>query len=555
MTTVVSPLSVYSVLAGSSGVLTGTLAVSVYRTSTEASSDKNRYPDLVWPFLVVLVVFALSAFVYAVGAVDGPPETGYAPLTFFILVVPWTVFALRQAGRGFLLTRLRIAGLLLVEVPTALFLITTLAPGLSSDVFPTPFSSIAAFFSLVPLAVAFVAAGLLLLATYRHGITTLGSGVVVVLLLVSLIIPSQMTRQSVPVFSATLVSVSYLVFAVTAVVAVLQYDILSVRPGTGTLGERAVVNEMSEPVLVVGPQGTVGRSNEIAQELFGDHIDGEQFTDVLDCSVTELADRETFEHWTEQGRVRFDPRVSALTRSGRTLGYAVTLIDVTDRELRKQRIQVLNRILRHNIRNDLDVIKARAQATTADDQPTQKQVDTIFRIANGLEKMSANARRIQKLIQRTDGETTCINLVTLVNSVVDTADPDRTVVTVDVPSVSLQVDEGLLRFALKNIVENAIEHNDAPEPRVAVRAETTETGLALTVVDNGPGVPASEQKVIAAESEQQLAHATSIGLWGTNWAIQTLGGELSFGESDLGGAAVRIDIPATAVSADQPTAQ
>jgi hypothetical protein len=60
-------------------------------------------------------------------------------------------------------------------------------------------------------------------------------------------------------------------------------------------------------------------------------------------------------------------------------------------------------------------------------------------------------------------------------------------------------------------------------------------------------VPASERNVIEAESEGPLAHATSIGLWGTNWAVQTLGGELSFGESESGGASVQIDIPATAI--------
>jgi signal transduction histidine kinase len=298
-------------------------------------------------------------------------------------------------------------------------------------------------------------------------------------------------------------------------------------------------------VLVVGPQGSIGRSNDTAAELFGDDIDGTQFADVLGCPVTEIADRETVERWTGQGRVRFDPRVSPLTRDGRTLGYAVTLIDVTDRELRKQRIQVLNRILRHNIRNDLDVVKARAQATTDDDQPTQEQVDTIFRVADDLEQLSADARRIQKLIQRSDGGRTRRDLATLVRSVVDTVDPEQAVVTVDVPSVSLAVDQELLRFALRNVLENAIEHNDTPDPRVEIRAERTDTGLTLTVADDGPGVPASEQQVIATESERQLSHATSIGLWGTNWAVQTLGGDLSFGESDLGGAAVTIDVPAT----------
>jgi len=376
--------------------------------------------------------------------------------------------------------------------------------------------------------------------------------VLVVLLVVVLLFPAQLTRPDLPVFSATVVSLSYAAFAGTAVAAVTQYDVLGVRPGTGTLGERKVVTEMSEPVLVVGPQGTIGRSNETARELFGADIDGSQFADVLGCSVTDLADEETIERWTDRGRVRFDPRVSTLTGGGQTIGYAVTLIDVTDRELRKQRIQVLNRILRHNIRNDLDVIRARAEAVDSDDLPTEEQVETILDVADGLEEMSADARRIQKLIQRPQGEI-CVDLAALVETVIETVDeatPKRPAVSVDVPSLRLKLDEELLQFALRNLVENAVEHNDAPEPRVEVRATTTETGLRLVVADDGPGVPESERAVIETGRESPLAHATTIGLWGTNWAVQSLGGELSFEESDLGGAAVYVDIPDSAVDSE-----
>jgi signal transduction histidine kinase len=542
-----SPVSVYTVVAGASAIVTGLLTVFIYREASlwSPESTDRWYSDLTQPFLVLLILFTMSAAVYALAAADGKPGFGFAGVTAVLLVLPWTVFALRQVGRGYLLTRWRLGTLVIIEVPVVVTLVLALGSG-TGDV-PELLNLSASLLTLIFWGIAMVTAGLLLLATYRHGSVTIGSGVVVVLLFAELMIPAQAARPSLPVFSAALTAASYGAFAVTAVVAVVRYDILSVRPGTGTLGERAVVNEMSEPVLVVDPQGTIGQSNETAKELFGDGIDGEQFADVLKCSITEMAESETLERWTERGRVRFDPRVSPLTHGDRTLGYAVTLINVTDRELRKQRIQVLNRILRHNIRNNLDVIKARAQATTENSQPTQKQVDTILQVADSLEALSADARRIEKLMQRSHEETVRLSLGMVIESVIDTVETDQAVVTVDIPAISLQVDEELLRFALRNLVENAIEHNDRPEPHVDIRAERTETGLTLTVSDNGPGVPASERNVIEAESEGPLAHATSIGLWGTNWAVQTLGGELSFGESESGGASVQIDIPATAI--------
>jgi signal transduction histidine kinase len=550
VTQVVPAVSAYTVVSALSGVVTALLAVSVYRGSTGQSGER-RYADLVRPFILVLVLFTAAAFGFAVAAINGPPESAFAGLTLFLISLPWIVFALRQAGRSYLLSRWRVGALLATELPILIVLSLASVPGVTVSTLPESFGLAASFLSLVPLGVVFVAAGLLLLATYRHGSTSLISGVLVVLLVIILLFPAQLTRPDLPVFSATVVSLSYAAFAGTAVVAVTRYDVLSVRPGTGTLGERKVVTDMSEPVLVVGPQGTIGRSNETARDLFGADIDGSQFADVFGCPVTDLADEETIERWTDRGRVRFDPRVSRLTGGGQTIGYAVTLIDVTDRELRKQRIQVLNRILRHNIRNDLDVVRARAEAVTTDDLSTDEQVETILDVADGLEEMSADARRIQKLIQRPQGDI-CVDLAALVDTVVEAVDENTEkdpAVSVDVPSLTLQLDEELLQFALRNLVENAVQHSGA-DPRVAVRATTTETGLRLVVADDGPGIPESERAVIETGQESPLAHATTVGLWGTNWAVQSLGGELSFEESDLGGAAVCIDIPGSAVESE-----
>ena len=120
-----------------------------------------------------------------------------------------------------------------------------------------------------------------------------------------------------------------------------------------------------------------------------------------------------------------------------------------------------------------------------------------------------------------------------------------TSIVVDVPDLSASVDSELFRYAFQNVVENAIVHNTALEPRVDVRGRNTEAGIWLVVADNGPGIPESERAVIERGSESQLSHASSLGLWGISWAIQQLGGELSFAESELGGTAVVIELPTT----------
>ena len=78
----------------------------------------------------------------------------------------------------------------------------------------------------------------------------------------------------------------------------------------------------------------------------------------------------------------------------------------------------------------------------------------------------------------------------------------------------------------------------------------TETAIELSVADDGPGIPESELAVLESGSEDQQAHATSLGLWSASWALQTMGGDLSFGTSDLGGAVVRVELPATRLASE-----
>ncbi|MFB6228017.1 MAG: sensor histidine kinase, partial [Halobacteriales archaeon] len=161
---------------------------------------------------------------------------------------------------------------------------------------------------------------------------------------------------------------------------------------------------------------------------------------------------------------------------------------------------------------------------------------------------SADARRIEKLIQRSRDTETTVDLAATVDRVVDAvtdAPPPDADVVVEVPPARVRLNEGLFRFALGNLIENAIEHSDASNPRIEIRGTVTDAGIELVVADDGPGIPEAELAVLESGQEDPLAHATSLGLWGANWAVQTLGGDLSLGTSDLGGAMARIDLPAT----------
>ena len=529
------------------GLVVAGLAVRLSRARGGTPGETTGYTDLRRPYFWSCVVFALGAVVCGVvraragGPVEGVTDT--ITVTTFAFSLPWTVFALNYVGRGHLLTgRGRYVGgvyfgaLVLNELLDAAAVRSVLGP------YPD-LSVVSALIVLGVVVVVFTTGGLVLLSTYRHSTLTLADGVVAVFPILGLfsavqVIPSLRPSPSLDV----VVSGAWLASAVALVLATTRYDVLAVRPGTGTAGERAAVREMDEATVTVERDGTLARANTAAVDLFGERLDEDPFVDVVGTELAALTERETIECWTRDGRKQFDPRVTELVNDyNEVFGYTVVLIDITDREIRRQRIEVLNRILRHNMRNSLDVIRANAERVTDGDHAA-----SILETTDTLERLSADARRIENLLGQSGDERRTADLVTVVASVAESVGDDHLAasVSVDLPELSVAVDAELCRFALRNVVENAVVHNDGAEPRVEVRGAETETGVRLVVADDGPGIPESERSVIERRSESQQSHASSLGLWGANWAVQQLGGELSFRESDLGGTAVVIELAA-----------
>jgi signal transduction histidine kinase len=539
-----------AVVSGVAAVVAGGTAVWSLRVLAVGPDRVQR--DLLEPFAAVAAVVAVGAVAVPVAAerLRAGLFSVLPLVTFLVAFVPWNVFAFRYAGRGTLLTRRRtLAVSSLVAVLLGLYV--AVAAGVfdpSRELYSTVLLG-ASTLLLALVALTFVSAGLVLTESYRHGSIPLASGVVVVLPVVVLVVGIQVVSLS-DVLTRELLAALHLVGAAAALpVAVVRYDVLATRPGATTLGERTVIQDLDEAVLVGDRDGRVILSNRRAERLFGPDLDGRPIESVVGADLDHLRESSILECRTASEYKRFDPRVSPVTGShDRTIGRAVTLIDVTDRTMLRQRVQVLNRVFRHNIRNDIDVIRSHAEFALETGPETDPElgesIERILGVTDDIEQLSADARRIERLARRSSADRQAVDLRRLVETVVESAvqhGPDVSV-TVDVPSIELSVSRDHLRFALRNLVDNAVEHSDGSPPRVEIRAAGRPAEIRIVVADDGPGIPDAEWQVIEAGREEALNHLTSLGLWGTKWAVQRMGGELSR-RDDEPGAAVVITLP------------
>jgi PAS domain S-box-containing protein len=230
-----------------------------------------------------------------------------------------------------------------------------------------------------------------------------------------------------------------------------------------------------------------------------------------------------------------------------TDGAIITIRDVTDRHRYEQRRRVMNRVLRHDLRNDMNVVVGHAEILAESIDPGRvRHAETIRHKARNLVRLGEKVRKIDQRLHGRNRELQRIDLSRIVQEEVTSIHESHsgTAIRTRIEEVSIHGDT-LIRTAVQNLIENAIEHNDTDAPKIdVVAAYNPETDrVELTVSDNGPGIPEAEQRVITAGVETPLEHISGLGLWLVKWIVEGLNGELSIENNEPRGSVVRLSFP------------
>ena len=242
---------------------------------------------------------------------------------------------------------------------------------------------------------------------------------------------------------------------------------------------------------------------------------------------------------------------------GGVLGLLVGLVLEMHREqadLRRlnQRNRVLNRVLRHNIRNDMSVMSLHLDLL--DDAVGDDADGSVAALRDKIGEVvstSDMARKIDEL-DDADERNGPVDVVAIVRERVDivrSTHPEVTI-SVDLPGAARVAAGPVIEGVVDNVVENAIEHNDE-EPHVAVSVEDGDP-VRIRVDDDGPGMPDAEVGMLDAGDETPLDHGNGLGLWLVKWIVEGADGALRFETSPLGGTRVVIELPAAAERAREP---
>jgi len=218
--------------------------------------------------------------------------------------------------------------------------------------------------------------------------------------------------------------------------------------------------------------------------------------------------------------------------------------DITERKVREERLSVLNRVLRHNVRNKMTVIGGHAEVMAAESDEGPESLSRIRSAAADLRSLTETVRRTESTLQAATTAETSVSLNEQLPVLIDGFRERYPETTFDLslPDEDAEVRGLGVVEAVEEAVENAVKHNDGPSPRVAVSLTVEDGWLTVYVDDDGPGIPEDEIEVLT-EGETPLRHADRLGIWSIHWIVSLAGGSLTVAESDLGGTRLGIAVP------------
>lgn len=211
----------------------------------------------------------------------------------------------------------------------------------------------------------------------------------------------------------------------------------------------------------------------------------------------------------------------------------------------EQRLKVINRVLRHNIRNELNVVQGLLQLIADTEDLRSENRD---RLSLAREHTTSVVERAEKAryVQQTMGAASVEPRP--LDEIIETA-VDKTIS--EYPSADIQVsgqyeisvlaDENL-DIAIQEALENGVIHQETSSPAIFIEVLRPSSDTVRIEIRNTGSIPHQDRDTLTGEEETKLEHASGLGLWLIKWIVENAHGTVEFPESEPGQAHLRIDL-------------
>ncbi len=224
--------------------------------------------------------------------------------------------------------------------------------------------------------------------------------------------------------------------------------------------------------------------------------------------------------------------------------------DISTIKEKERRLRLFYRIFRHNLRNDMNVILGYSEQLeqAIEDDNLETQIRTVNKTAKKVASLSDSVTEIEQITNRTLADRSPTRVMAVIENI--SSDfrkfyPNVTIVIDGAEDILVNADDNL-RVAIRQILENAIEHNDQQQPTILI----TVTEIAgreqalIEIADDGPGMPDIESQIF--ENEEKLtsvSHSSGLGLWIIKFCAESLGGYVRIEDNEPQGSVIKFTLP------------
>ncbi len=280
---------------------------------------------------------------------------------------------------------------------------------------------------------------------------------------------------------------------------------------------------------------------------------------------TEQLTHDPFRIITDTGDIRWvqaETRIVGTAEDDRQcIGY---LTDITRRiqaeqQLAKQRdrLEVLNEVVRHDLRNHLQVIQGRGQLLAAHvTEEGMHHLEEMRDATTAAIELTRTARDLARTLSTDHEATEALVVPAVMDDAVETARAQYGQAVIRTTGMSTEVvveADDLLESLVYNLIQNAIVHNDAelPEVEVALAGDRSADTVTIRVADNGPGLSDARKPEIFGKGEKGLdSPGTGLGLYLVRTLAEDYGGRVWVEDNEPTGSVFLVELPLADVDAD-----
>ena len=216
-------------------------------------------------------------------------------------------------------------------------------------------------------------------------------------------------------------------------------------------------------------------------------------------------------------------------------------------EQQRNELRLLNRILRHDIRNDVQVLMGTAEHMAhREASDIEHHVDRIVEKSERIDEQTRTAADISATITSEDNDLEKrVDVESVISDEVRDLQRsfDAEVTHEELSSnPSVRADD-MLHSLFGNLLQNAVQHNDETDVEVTISTEVDEDVVTIRVADNGRGIPDEEKSRLFGRGEQgDESSGSGVGLFLVDVLVEKYGGDIHIEDNEPKGAVFVVEL-------------